>query len=130
MRHGLVRDAFVSILREAGVPCTNEDHFRENDWPDVEAYFPPCPSLPLPHVITDVSVTCPTATSLVRRAYNPLACAYAMQETKVNRYRHLTLNESNVAVASNLPLVFESYGGVAPLTIKLLGQAVHKHPAT
>ena len=67
MRHGLVRTiraAFVSILREAGVPCTSEDHFRENDWPDVEAYFPPCPSLPLPHVITDVSVTCPTASDI------------------------------------------------------------------
>ena len=61
------------------------------------------------------------------RAYNPLACAYAMQETKVNRYRHLTLNESNVAVASSLPLVFESYGGVAPLTIKFLGQVVRAY---
>ena len=50
-----------------------------------------------------------------------------MQETKVNRYRHLTLNESNVTVASSLPLVFESFGGVAPLTIKLLGQVVRAY---
>ena len=50
-----------------------------------------------------------------------------MKETKVNRYRHLTIGESGRAVATSLPLVFESYGGVAPLTVKLLGQVVRAY---
>jgi len=123
----MVRDALCAILRDAGTPCSNEDHFRDEDWPDVEVYFPPCPSLPLPHVITDVSVVCPTARSYLPRAHNPLACAKSMQETKIDRYRHLTVDEAGVSVATSLPLVFESYGGLAPKAITLLGQVVRAY---
>lgn len=126
MRHGFVRDALTAILREAGTPCLSEDHYRDHDWPDVEIFFPPCPSLPVPRVICDVAVTCPTTRSSLRRAHTQLSCATRMQEIKVNRYRHLTM-EAGATVATSLPLVFESYGGLAPLSVILLGQAVRAY---
>ena len=98
MRHGFVRDALIAILRESGTPCLSEDHYREDAWPDVEIFFPPCPSLPVPRVICDVAVTCPTTGSLLRRAHTQLSCARHMQDVKVNKYRHLTV-EAGVTVA-------------------------------
>jgi hypothetical protein len=124
MRHGMVRDMAASILRESGTPCTVEDHWRSRDWPDIEAFFTPSARLPQGHVIADIHVVCPSARSHVATARNPLACARAGQETKVSRYRHLTTDGNGVTVATSLPLVFETYGGIAPLTTTLLGHVV------
>jgi hypothetical protein len=123
-RHDMVRDAAAAIIRESGTPITCEDHWRPNDWPDIEAFFSPSARVPRGHVLADVHVVCPSARSRVAVAQNPLACARAGEDLKVNRYRHLTMDENGVAVARSLPLAFESYGGAAPLTVTLLGLVV------
>ena len=120
----MVRDMAAAILRDSGTPCSVEDHFRGGDWPDIEAFFAPSARTPTGHVIADVHVVCPTTTSRIPAAQNALSCARAGQETKVNRYRHLTLDERGNTVATSLPLAFETYGGIAPLTTRLLGQVV------
>ena len=102
-----------------------EDHYRRADQPDIEAFINTRDATGAiatsGHVIANVNIVCPTATSRLLMARNQLACARAGQETKVARYRHLTVNASGRTVATSLPLVFETYGGAAPLTVKLLG---------
>lgn len=68
MRCGFVRDALVAILIEFSTPCLSEDHYREDDWPDVEIFFSPCPSLLVPRAICIVAVTCPTTVSLLKKS--------------------------------------------------------------
>ena len=123
-RHDMVRDTAAAILRESGTPFTCEDHWRSNDWPDLEAFFTPSARIPRGHVFADVHIICPTSRSRVTAAQNPLSCARAGEDTKVNRYRHLTIDGNGTTVAASMPLVFESYGGAAPLTTTLLGHVV------
>jgi hypothetical protein len=125
MRHDMITEAAAALLRDSGTPCTVEDHWRDRDRPDIEAFFSPGAHVPHGHTFVDTHVVCPSDTSYVSRAQTPLGCGRAGQEVKVNRYRHLTRNADGLEVATSLPLVFESYGGAAPLTIRLLGQIVN-----
>ena len=70
---------------------------------------------------------CPTTVASLRRAHMQLiVCETHARRQSQQVCTDWTL-EAGATVATSLPLLFESYGGLAPLSIVLLGQAVRAY---
>ena len=117
-RHDSIVKLFAGLCREAHALILDEDHWRPHDWPDMEIFFNAGPSGG--HTISDASVVCSLAPSNLRHAATLLGSAQARSDAKRLRYRDLVQPIS----AANLPLVFESIGGMARHTNTLLRRLV------
>ena len=114
-------DFCEALGRDAGALTLAEDHSHDHDWPDLEFWTRGLADSG--HIITDVSVVCPAAPSHRQTGRRRLACAEARSETKRQRYASL----ASEAGADNLPAVFETFGGMAAATTRLLHRLVSSH---
>ena len=120
-RHDMLVDFCEALGRDAGALVLAEDHSRDHDWPDLEFWTRGMADSG--HIISDVSVVCPTAPSHRHTGRRRLACAEARSETKRQRYATLATE----AGADNLPAVFETFGGMSAATTRLLHRLISSH---
>ena len=120
-RHDMLVDFCEALGRDTGALVLAEDHSRDHDWPDLEFWTRGLADSG--HIISDVSVVCPTAPSYRHNGRRRLACAEARSEAKRQRYATLATD----AGADNLPAVFETFGGMSAATTSLLHRLISSH---
>ena len=120
-RHDMLVNHSESLGRQAGALVLADDHWRPHDWPDLEFFLRGGPGTG--HIITDVSVCCPCNPSSRHTARRMLRCAETRADAKRTRYAPL----ADETGAANLPLVFESFGGMARDTRRLLRRLTASH---
>ena len=124
-RHGLLLHTLAACAADAGVLAIVEDHTRRHEWPDTNLFFPPdITGSASGHVLCDVSVACPTASSHIANAINRAgSVANTRADAKVRRYADLAEEQGSTSI----PFVAETYGALSKSASKLISYLVNAY---